>query len=162
MKINKTYSAFTVIEMLFTIAITSVVISVVYVIYANFSKQVYSYFYESTHANEVYSFYQQMKLDAFYANAMLYENQEIVFDYYNGINIHYKKKGDTIFRFRQNKKETGIYIHNLKIYKPKVKLLNKKLVDQISFESRIYEKPIRFSVFKNYPLTHKYYGYRLK
>lgn len=162
MKINEKQPAFTVIEILLTIAITSVIISVIYVIYANFSKQVHSFFYNSITSSEVYSFYQQMRVDAFQSNSMQYFNNEIVFEKYNTSEIRYKKEGDSMYRYFKGNKGRGAFVNTIKGYPLKVTYKGKKLVEKISLETKIYDQPIQFTIFKNYPTTFVHYGNRSK
>lgn len=160
MKMTKKQPAFTVIEVLLTIAITGVVISLIYVIYVNFSKQVYSFFHNSIVSNEVHAFYQQMKVDAFQSNKMQYINNEIIFSNYNTSEVRYKKEGDSIYRYFKENKGAGVYVNNITVKPFNLLSSGKQLAEKISLESKIYDQPIQFTIFKNYPMTFMHYGNR--
>lgn len=142
--------AFTLLEMLMSIGIMTLVISMVYFMYVSFSEQVYSYFKDSTSSNEVYGFYSQFRTDAYQANTIIKKGNTLVFNFYNNTEVFYDFDDEKLIR-RQLDQNQIIYLGGYSFSNIRKRNNGEILINQIKFETLLLGRKIDFIINKRYP-----------
>lgn len=141
--------AFTILEMLMSIGIITLIISMLYFVYVSFSSQVSEYYKESRSVNDTYNFYSQLRLDAYQANTIFKEGDNIVFEFYDNKKVFYFLDGTFLVR-KQNNMNNKIYLKDYHVNEIKSNHL-KLLINEMEFKTQLMGRPFNFKVNKTYP-----------
>jgi len=144
--------AFTLLEMIINLTLMSIIVSMIYVVYAYFSKNVYEYSKTSSENFAVQSFYAQLKEDFFYSDKIISENgKDFTVVFYNDEFIQYKVHKNYLFRKAKRSKDSiktkSVQLDFLENEDP-----NKEehLITGIKIKSILYKKETPLRVYKNY------------
>lgn len=134
-----------------------IIVSMVYLVYAYFSKNVSEYSIMSAENFEIQSFYTLLKEDFYNCDKIVTLNESsFTVIFYNEQSIKYSKKGD--FLFRQNKmQKDSIPLTKLEIeyLSPIEDPTQGFLVSSVSLYSLLFKEQIPFYVYKNYYSNYK-------
>lgn len=140
--------AFTVMEVLINILLMAILVGMIYFVYSSFVQQVRFYERNTAEQNALITFCTQLKRDFFEAEkitnstssfqVVFYDTQ--VVDYRIGKNYLYRKQG-------QNKDSLKIRA----ISKKWISGQNQDLLNQINFQTVLYDNPIDYKISKEYP-----------
>jgi hypothetical protein len=98
MILTKKYKAFTLTETIFGLIITSVLIGVIYTVFTTFNKQFFMFQKQQLQSNTYVLFDATFKQDLYKANAIHYENEQLILENYEEKTKVYTFKNDSITR----------------------------------------------------------------
>lgn len=152
---NNWLKGFTVLEMLINIAITAIVVGMVYYTYSSFTKQVLVYQESVLVKGEVDSFLVQLKTDVFECEQILRGNNSFEMVFYDGRRIEYLVLGEYLVR-GQNQKRDSLRIKGFDYRTIKSNTGQVDYVNWIEFETFVFKQTVPFAAFKEYPSILRY------
>ena len=118
---NKNIPAFTILEMMIVLAISSIIISMVYFTYTMLTKQLYIFSNENIEINNYTTINKQIKNDFFNCVAVKSTKNELVLTMREGNTIQYSVVGKTVQRKTNTTEEklpVYLFSHNFRNTKP--------------------------------------------
>ncbi len=141
--------AFTVLEVLFTLLLSAIIISMVYSIYSTFSGQTYKLFKEVTNTSEVHTFFSKMNEEVYKAQNVFYDKKKLVLHSYNDTNILYHYDKDSLKRYQNDLFTGSIFVKDFKVQQNSKRLDGR--VIKIQYSTSIFGEEVSFDIIKNYP-----------
>ena len=144
--------AFTILEIIIALALTSIIVSMVYAFFLFMSKSTNNYITHSTENMLVQLFYTNLKREAYISEEIVSTNSEnFDMNFYNGEKVQYSMKGDYLFRSKNNQRDS-IRVKNVSIEAVDLPSLknNNHLVESIHISAHLFDNEIPMRVYKNY------------
>lgn len=149
-KVRTKLKAFTILEMLMSLGVMTLVISMVYFMYVSFSSQVYGYFNDASSSNQVYGFYKQFRKDAYQATNITKKNNSLILYFYDKKEVYYNFESTQLVR-KQFEQLDSIILKEFKISYLGNKKYTKNIVNKITFKTMLLGREIDFTINKKYP-----------
>lgn len=145
--------AFTILEIVISMAVMAIIITMVYLVYIFFTKNTSEYASMLTENFEMELFYSLLKEDFYKSEKVLVqEDNGFLVVYYDQREVSYYSKARFLFREIQNKKDSiplGYLEVNTLFEKPMQATEN--LVQSVTINSELLKQGIPLFVFKEYP-----------
>ena len=145
--------AFTILEIVISMAVMAIIITMVYLVYIFFTKNTSEYASMLTENFEMELFYSLLKEDFYKSDKVLVqEDNGFLVVYYDQSEVSYYSKAGFLFREIQNKKDSiplGYLEVNTLFEKPMQGTEN--LVQSVSINSELLQQGVPLFVFKEYP-----------
>ncbi len=145
------FKAFTILEMIINLALMSIIVGMVYLVYGYFSKSLSQYSIMSTENFDLELFYSQLEEDFYIADKIvLIDEKKIEIIFYNEEYVNYSWEGKFLYRVNKQKKDS------IKVLDFKATSLNpidpakKTLIKNIMVQALLYDKEAPLYLYKNY------------
>jgi len=144
--------AFTVLEIIIVLVLTSVIVSMMYAFFLFMSKSTNNYLTNSTENMLIQIFYSNLKREAFISEEIVQiDPQSFYIQLYSGDMVYYIKKGPYLFRNKNNQRDS-IKVKSLSFETKVYPLLkdNELLIESIQISASLFENEIPLGIYKNY------------
>lgn len=141
-------NAFTVLEVLITMGVMAIIVSLTYLLYGSFSQQVLNFQQNSIEEQNYEQFISQLKMDVFEAEKIVQGNNTLEFRFYNNLrSISYEVNATEITR-TQNILKESLAIKNITIQtiEGSIDLVNKLLIN-----TSLFNEDLEVEIIKVYP-----------
>lgn len=140
--------AFTVLEVLITMGVMAIIVSLTYLLYGSFSQQIMNYQKNSIEAQNFEQFTNQLQVDLFEAEKVIKSNNTIEFSFYSDKkSILYEIGTNELSRTQGNLKEI-LMIKNVEI---ETLNSNSDLITKLNIISSLFNEELQVELIKIYP-----------
>ncbi|WP_396591872.1 type II secretion system protein J [Allomuricauda sp. R78024] len=147
---KNTIKAFTIMEVLINMLISSIIIGMVYFTYVSYIKQLSFFRKDVEEKNHLNRFVFQLKSDFYSAEKVLSKPKSFQIVLYNTENINYKMLGEQLVR-EQKKNQDSLHIQSVSLHTIKHLQSQEELIQRVSINAYLFDEPIELVITKDYP-----------
>ncbi|MGJ8664833.1 MAG: PulJ/GspJ family protein [Patiriisocius sp.] len=143
--------AFTILEMVITLLLMSMIISMVYVIFDHMSKNTRDYMNLTQEDVGLQQFQSLLRKDVYDADKLTSTGpNKFSVIFYNGSNINYQHSGDYLFRIKDEQRDSILVKEIVLGFVKGQEEIEKSIISRISINATLFGKDIPLYVFKDY------------
>ena len=147
MKTNK-LNAFTVLEVLITMGVMAIIVSLTYLLYGSFSQQILNFQQNSIEEQKYEQFISQLKSDVFQAEKITKDNNILEFKFYNNQkSVSYEMNITEIIR-TQNLQKESLFTKNVTT---EILKGSSNLVTKLQINTSLFNEELEVEIHKVYP-----------
>ena len=144
--------AFTILEMIINLALMSIIVSLVYVVYGYFSQNMKEYTIMTSENFLMASFNTRLKEDFYQADKIFsIGEKKITVIFYDEVSVAYRQEGQYLYRESDNSldsiRSNGM---TFTLLNPEVSTPSSKLVKNVRIDAELYGKEVPLFAYKNY------------